>query len=496
MKNKKRILSLLLGVIMLLAVLLNTVGCASDEEEETGEYTREISTADDGLRYDEKGYLMDDIPEDLNYDGKEVNILTCREMSYTVCPEEIQNVVLYDTVYNRNLIIQDRLGVKLNWVLVEGVASTMDTFIQATANAGEGDYDLICAYSLTPTALAMNGYLENLNDVEHLAFDKPWWSTSVLENRFHDTIFFSATTSSTPVLRQMFVTYYNRQMLAENKVEDPEQLVIDGGWTIDVMKKYSKNFYQDIDGNQKKSLLDIYGTVVMGKVTADSFFYGCGFNVVSINQNTGMPEFCAAGDDYMPMAYFVSDMVSWLCQTNDAYCPSTSEGCAEFLTENRTAFYVSQLTEVDKMPDVKNWGVLPMPKLDTEQEDYVTAPGNAFDVWCIRKGARDLAMSGAVLECYASESYRYSAPLYYEESLSPRYSNDMNGIKIFELIRSNLEFDFGRLSNKQLGNFDEFMRNSYMSGNNQLIQEWATNGKSMQRKLTSLLDAYKEAGAQ
>ena len=59
MKNKKRILSLLLGVIMLLAVLLNTVGCASDEEEETGEYTREISTADDGLRYDEKGYLMD-----------------------------------------------------------------------------------------------------------------------------------------------------------------------------------------------------------------------------------------------------------------------------------------------------------------------------------------------------------------------------------------------------------------------------------------------------
>ena len=137
-----------------------------------------------------------------------------------------------------------------------------------------------------------------------------------------------------------------------------------------------------------------------------------------------------------------------------------------------------------------------MPKLDTEQEDYVTAPGNAFDVWCIRKGARDLAMSGAVLECYASESYRYSAPLYYEESLSPRYSNDMNGIEIFELIRSNLEFDFGRLSNKQLGNFDEFMRNSYMSGNNQLIQEWATNGKSMQRKLTSLLDAYKEAGAQ
>ena len=491
MKNKKRILSLLLGVIMLLAVLLNTVGCAAEEEEETGEYSREISTADDGLRYDEKGYLMDDIPEDLNYDGKEVNILACKEMSATVCPEEIQNVVLFDTVYNRNLIIQDRLGVKLNWVLVEGVSSTMDTFIQAASNAGEGDYDLICAYSLVPTVLAMNGYLENLNNVEHLAFDKPWWSKSVLENRFHDTIFFSETTSSTPVLRQMFVTYYNRQMLAENKIEDPEQLVIDGDWTIELMKKYSKNFYQDVDGNQRKSLKDVYGMVV---VMSESFFYGCGFNVVRVNQNTGLPEFCAAGDDYMPMAYFVSDMVSWLCQTNDAYCPSTAAGCTDFLTENRTAFYVSQLTEVDQMPDVKNWGALPMPKLNTDQENYVTASGSAFDVWCIRKGAQDTAMSGAVLECYASESYRYSAPLYYEESLSPRYSNNMNGIKIFELIRNNLEVDFGRLSMKQLGNFHEFVKNSYMSGNNLLMQEWATNGKSMQRKLTSLLEAYEAAG--
>ena len=70
----------------------------------------------------------------------------------------------------------------------------------------------------------------------------------------------------------------------------------------------------------------------------------------------------------------------------------------------------------------------------------------------------------------------------------------MNGIKIFELIRNNLEVDFGRLSMKQLGNFHDFVKNSYMSGNNLLMQEWATNGKSMQRKLTSLLEAYEAAG--
>lgn len=492
MKKAKRILCLALGAIMLLSLVFTSVGCAREDESTDGEYSREISTAEDGLRYDERGYLMDDIPEDLNYGGKEVSILTCREMRATICPEEIQNVVLYDTAYNRNLIIQDRLGVSLNWVLVEGVAATMDTFIAAAENAGSGDYDLICAYSLTPTALAMNGYLVNLNDAEYLSFDKPWWSPSILENEFYDTIFFAYATSSTPVMRQMFVTYYNRQMLAQNKVADPEQLVVDGGWTIEVMRKYSKNFYEDVDSDSRKGLKDKYGTVVSGKVTSDSFFYGCGFNVVRNNLNTGLPEFCVDGDEYMTMAYFVSDMVNWF-KTNDAYCPSTPDGCVDFLKENRTAFYVAQLTNLEQIPDSKNWGVIPMPKYNTDQEHYITAPGNAFDVWCIRKGAMDLGMSGAVLECYASESYRYVAPLYYEESLSPRYSNNENGIKIFEMIRSNLSLDFGRLSAKQLGSFDEIMRFSYVELSNKLPQEWATQGKTMKANLKKLLKAYETA---
>ena len=62
------------------------------------------------------------------------------------------------------------------------------------------------------------------------------------------------------------------------------------------------------------------------------------------------------------------------------------------------------------------------------------------------------------------------------------------------MIRSNLSLDFGRLSAKQLGSFDEIMRFSYVELSNKLPQEWATRGKTMKANLKKLLKAYETAG--
>ncbi|MBR2431719.1 MAG: hypothetical protein IKB23_02270, partial [Clostridia bacterium] len=178
----KRFVTCLLALVLLTSTLLFTVSCGGGEENEDTLNLGEISTDADGLRYDENGYLMDDLPEDLNFGGTDVNIFTCTEFATEMCPTEFNNTALNDASYTRNKIIEGRLGIKLNFVLEYGVPTATGIYEAFTSkmtnavNAGTGDFDAVAGFSLGPAAWAMNGYTLNLNDVKYLDFEKPWWS--------------------------------------------------------------------------------------------------------------------------------------------------------------------------------------------------------------------------------------------------------------------------------------------------------------------------------
>ena len=125
----KRFVSSLLAVLLLLSTLTVLVGCggSGDDGKETLNLG-EVSTADDGTRYDSNGYLMDDLPDDLNYGDREVTILTCEEYATAVCPIEINNTALNDSSFTRNKIIEGRLGIKLNFILQAGVPTAVGIY--------------------------------------------------------------------------------------------------------------------------------------------------------------------------------------------------------------------------------------------------------------------------------------------------------------------------------------------------------------------------------
>lgn len=494
----KKIFACLLALLMLTSTLFTAVGCSDKGDEESEEYSMEVSTSDDGKRYDENGYLMDDLPEDLNFGGKQVNILTCEEFAPSVCPTEINNTALNDTSFSRNKIIETRLGVTLNFVLEMGVATSaanLENFMSAVANSGSGDYDLICAFSPTPSSLAINGYLINLSGVKYLDFEKPWWSDSVLENAFYNTVYYASTNCSGTVLEQIMPIFYNRTTLAENNLPDPEKDVLEGTWTLEKLYNYSTNLYSDIDNTQSITEEDKFGLVFAHYVVTDAFFYGCGFNTTRNNASTGLPEFTMENTtEKSRMNDFVGGLVKKM-NSADCYVDGVGTSTPDILIENRTAFYATYLKQVSYIPDAKDWGVIPMPKIDENQASYISTANNDFDMWCIPKVALDTDVSGAVMEAYASGCYRTVAPKYYEENLSYRYSNDENGLKIFSMIREGMKFDFGRISGMAIGTFDELiLRPCYRGGTNAFLQNWATEGRAMKKKLNTLIDEFKDAG--
>ena len=493
----KRFVTCLLALVLLASTLLFTVSCGGEENQDTVNLG-EISTGADGLRYDENGYLMDDLPEDLNYGGREVNILTCEEMSYAVCPTEINNTALNDASYTRNKIIEGRLGVKLNFVLQTGIPTAVGIYEEFSAkvtnavSAGTGDYDLVCAFSLGPADWALKGYCLDLNDVEYLDFEKPWWSYSVLENEFYDTVFYAMTNCSGTMLDELIVTYYNRDILAANNINDPEQLALDGKWTLDKLYQYSKNLYADKNNNGGKDLQDSFGLVFYKVVYTDSFFYGAGLNTARINAGTGLPELTLNNTTEMSKALeVIKGIIAGLDGTDVILGQNANESGLDCMKENRTAFYISYIKHTKEIPDTKVWGVIPTPKYNEEQENYITTPNNDFDAWCILKDANDPDMSGAIMEAYASGCYRTVAPAYYDESLSYRYSNNENGVTIFNMIKQNVKIDVGRINSFAIGVIDEIIRQSYRDQYNSFYREYMMNYKSYQKKLDKVIESYK-----
>ena len=128
-RNAKRILCLMLALVMLLSML---VACKKDEEEAGGEGEDTTTTVDEnGQRYDENGYLMDDLPEDLDYGGKDITFLVWQESSWDKWELDPLNLPtpLDREVYRRNMQTEKRLNVKLNFRQTAGSNKQMDAYM-------------------------------------------------------------------------------------------------------------------------------------------------------------------------------------------------------------------------------------------------------------------------------------------------------------------------------------------------------------------------------
>jgi hypothetical protein len=129
------------------------------------------------------------------------------------------------------------------------------------------------------------------------------------------------------------------------------------------------------------------------------------------------------------------------------------------------------------------FGILPTPLYDENQEEYITLLGNPITLWCVMANAKDPQMSTAVLECMASEAYRKTSPALFENNMKYRYTPDVagkgDGARMFDIIRTNINFDLGRLFSDSLSYMSEMPSDAAANRTS-----WATIMKQQKVALT------------
>lgn len=165
--------------------------------------------------------------------------------------------------YRRNELVKNRLNVEFLFTEQKGSNSYRAdflSFVQKSYQAGEHAYDIIATYSRTSGMLAINGYCYNLNEVDYLDFDNPWWPSRMLDTQtIGDKLYFVSGDASTNLIHLTYGMYYNKDILTDYQLEDPQQLVLDHKWTQAKLLEMTTNIYQDLNNNGTADNADQFG---------------------------------------------------------------------------------------------------------------------------------------------------------------------------------------------------------------------------------------------
>ena len=499
-RNTFRLVCLLLAVLML--VPLAACGNPADDEggntaettpaADVGATTTPGSSEGDGTvtepvdNVDVNGYLKDDLDPTLNYNNKQFTLLYWSDQEHEEFYAESQTGDLVnDALFTRNQTVEERLGIKFNYMSEKGNASNVDSFTQKVNNsisAGDHSYDLVSAHSYTIGKCATQNLLLNLSEVENIDFEKPWWPDKLISQAtINDKLFFVSGDISANVIYMMYVTFFNKELLEKYSLEDPYTLVENGKWTIDKQFQMCENVYADLNSNGVKDIGDQYGQYTY-TLHLDSFLWGS--DIVILDTSDEIPVF---SDDFLgEKTLGLQEKVrSFFNNTNDGYLLTVNSKVHQHFGDGLSLFWNDRCRQAITFASLEvPYGIIPIPKYDESQENFATLMGNPFSLYGVPKDSLDPDMAGAIIECMASESYRTVSPALFEVALKFKYSQDDVASKMFDIAKSSVVFDLGRILSSSLGNPSSTWQSAITGGG-----AWTTTVRAMSRPWNTKLEA-------
>ncbi len=492
MKNTLRIISLLLTVF----TLLSFVACAEPVGGETttggadAPATTVVPDATTEDLYDEEGYLKSDLPP-LDYGQEVIHFLwwtDVENLEFFVEEDETTDLIS-DAVYARNAKVEETLNIQFEWIEQKGqynngVGAAYADFVGNYYATGDSELDIITAHSRTIALCSQRGYCANLLSLDYLDFQKPWWPQDMVETAtIGDELYYVTGDCSTNALHMMYTLFYNKDIMKNNQIEEPAQLVVDDAWTIEALHRVTSGLYQDLDQSGGLSLEDFYGFTTLNW-HLDGIYYGSDMILVEKDAE----DLLVVSPDYTSekAVNLASSMYEWI-STESIY--TSSSHTKPFVNGNA---FMSIGRNSDFTKTVADWdfsfGIAPCPKYDENQEGYITVLGNPVSFYSIYTLSEDTNRAAAVLECWASEAYRTTTPAVFEQTMKLRYSETSLESQMYDIMREGLVFDVGRYYNSQLSAMSDNWDNACISG-----QNWSSISKIHLRVIEKSLKGIAEA---
>ena len=300
--------------------------------------------------------------------------------------------------------------------------------------------------------------LIDLNTVPTLDLSHSWWNQNAVREMNLFGVQYAALgdvniyNKGAPI-----VTYFNKQMITDYKLDDPYDLVDSGKWTLDKMTEMAVAVSHDVDGNGIiEDTTDCFGLMCEN----DSQVYlltGCGVRFSEHDDKnidiTIMSERTVNAIDKIVNLLNMKDVtlvdLDHLTGRNNVFF----ELYIPTLGANRGLFFSGNLIFALNMRGLEvDFGVLPMPKYDEAQEKYYSMVSIFSNTWftdyvVIPATNTDLERTGALIEAMGYYSQQYVTPAFIDNVVMNKTVRDEESAKIVQDIIDNMQYDIALIFN-------------------------------------------------
>jgi ABC-type glycerol-3-phosphate transport system substrate-binding protein len=489
---KKALCTVFALLLVLSSVLVS--GCAAKPAEtEEAETTAAADTVtEEAVTTEPEETKADDGLPNMDCGGRVFRIITTEVSDKDVFTEDHMTAdPLHDAVYTRNLNVEERFKIKLD-VTVD-TYQTVTNRVSRAVKSGSDEYDLVFAHMVNGASLAQNNYVLPFEKLPYVDVSKPWWDKDI-GNGFsirNNLMMLNGDISPTS-FSMTSCLYFNKNMFDKNDLEYPYQLVRDGKWTLDKMYELTKGMTRDEDGDgkvTKDSKSDIYSLVSWWLDVPYSLYYAAGGMLVSKDADD-VPFY----DPQLERDTKIYNKIYDVIITNNAYYEtniSNFPNVAKVFADGRALFYDAKLASAEELREMDDdFGIIPVPKFDTNQTDYKSFVNGAASMVCVPATVKeaDREYVSIIIEGMAAEAYRVVTPVLYETYLKRKVTRDAESMDMIDYIVRNRVFDMAYVNMHD--GVGSYVRDLLQKGATDISSTMKSYQKSAAKRIEKIVKAF------
>ena len=491
----KKVFSLILAVLMILPMVVSCAETPTEGETTTADPNAITTSPAASEEIPEETELTSKtLPSDLKFNGETVTILS-RDASFVsdeLWVDDQNGAMVNDAIYNRNAKVMDQLKVSIESIKLSGDAYLVSTELRNAAGNGEAYFDIAANSTYSTIMYTGENIFLDLTECEYLDLDAIYWSQGYNESASIGNSQYLATGAlALSLYRLMFITFYNKNLLAEAQYENLYTVVDDGRWTIDYQIQLSKDLYRDEDGSGTVTEGDTVGFASSTLSYLDPYWSSCDIQIITKDAENHL----VYSLDSEKLSNTVDKLIILLHQSNAWFDKSSGDDGKQTAMSNLFATgNVGTITlrlgsvETEQFISMQDeYGIIPMPKYDENQEKYYTFLHDQFTSIGIpsvhSNDEEKVKMLGAVLEALALENYKSVVPTYYEVALKGRYLEDSDSWRMLDMIYENIKVDAGVLYTKNLGSIHQTPRDMIEAGRNTVSSQIKAVSRQIEKNL-------------
>ena len=387
-----------------------------------------------------------DILEGLSYGGADFHIMTSDSaISSNYLLEgsgELTGDNVNDAVFERNLAAEEQLDIKFAYTHTDRLWSDVYSEVVQLVLSGDDAYDMIVDDQRGMSAASIDKVFVDVATLPTMDLEEGCWSRDYMYNLSIDykSVYLLIGDYFMDILNHSHALLYNRDMY-NNLYGDPDalyQTVQEGKWTYDRWITLSEDAYQDLNGDGTPDPDDTFGMIV-GGIGGSTFPFTYGSDVPFISRDeSGFPTLTLYCERLLTLYDKIYAMF-YGSGTSTEYTENGTDLHQKFMADGALFISGTQLGDFGVFRDMEaEVGIIPYPKLDESQANYVTVVHDTAELGAIPITAKNPEMSGAVTQLLCRLTHETVLPAHYEMALKIKYARDNYTSAMIDLIHDGI----------------------------------------------------------